>query len=296
MAIAVLPRVADLIESVDPALATEVRAKVDAFRTALAPTWTGSFYGRAYFGDGELTKTDAIDLEAQVWALVGDTFAKPADRTTLVNAIASQLDDPSPMGATLSPGGQVWPAISGILSWGYAASDPERAWTHLTRNTMTSHALAWPSLWYGIWSAPDGMSTTGPHAGEAWFSAVTPMVDFPVLNNNAHAMPLLALFRVVGVEATAKGLRVEPHLLGHDLTLHTELFGWSQRGTTLTFDYHIPFNVAREVEVRAPGSKRIASLSLDGGAIAISPGLTRAVVAIPPHNGQVARVVAVFQE
>ena len=30
--------------------------------------------------------------------------------------------------------------------------------------------------------------------GRAWASALTPMTDFPVMNANAHAMPLLALF------------------------------------------------------------------------------------------------------
>ena len=296
MAVAVLPRVADLLEPLDPPLAQEIRAKVSLFRAALATAWTGSFYGRAYFGDGALAYADKINLESQIWALVGDTFDAPEQRKTLVAAIASQLDDPSPIGATLVPGGQVWPAISGILSWGYALGDPDRAWSHLVRNTMTAHALTWPSLWYGIWSGPDGLNSTAPRPGETWFSPVTPMVDFPVLNNNAHAMPLVALLRVVGVNATAKGLVVEPHLLGHDLGLRTELFDWKQRGNELRFEYRIPFNVEREVELRAPGTKHIDSISLDGAPLSIGPGLTRSAVTIPPHNGQPAVIVAVFKE
>jgi hypothetical protein len=295
MAVAVLPRIADLIEDREPALATEVRAKVSGLRAALAPTWTGSFYGRAYFGDGELLRADKIDLEAQVWALVGDTFTDPSQRAALVSAIASKLDEPSPIGATLVPGGQVWPAISGLLTWGYAASDPERAWTHLTRNTLTAHALAWPSIWYGIWSGPDGISTTGDHAGEAWWSPVTPMVDFPVLNNNAHAMPLLALLRTVGVVATAEGLELTPHLLGHDVTLQTELFTWKQRGRTLSFDYTVPFAVERTVDVVAPRQSSIARASLDGTDLGVPPGATRFPVTVPPHGGQAAKLVVVFQ-
>ncbi len=295
MAIAVLPRVAELLDDREPALATEIRAKVAALRTAVAPTWTGSFYGRAYFGDGELAYADKINLEAQVWALIGDTFANPDQRAALVAAVASKLDDPSPIGATLVPGGQVWPAISGLLTWGYAASDPERAWGHLTRNTLAAHALTWPTRWYGIWSGPDGISTTGEHAGESWWSPVTPMVDFPVLNNNAHAMPLLALLRTLGVSATARGLELAPHLLGHDLGLRTELFEWKQRGRTLAFDYAVPFNVARVVDVVAPPKSGIASASLDGVDLGVPAGAVRASIPIGPRNGQVAKLSIVFQ-
>ncbi len=87
-----------------------------------------------------------------MWAFPSNTLASDSDRAKLVSAIASELDDPSPTGAMLASGGQVWPAISGLLTWGYALSDPPRAWGHLAKNTMTAHALAFPNVWYGIWS------------------------------------------------------------------------------------------------------------------------------------------------
>ena len=283
MAVAVLPRVAQLLDAREPALAAEIRAKVDALRAALAVTWTGSFFGRAYFGDDKLAYADTINLESQVWALIGGSFQAPEQRATLVQAIGTKLDDPSPIGATLGPGGQVWPAISGLLSWGYAASDPERAWSHLARNTMSAHAVAWPALWYGIWSGPDGLQTTGDRAGQTWFSPATPMIDFPVLNNNAHAMPLFALLRVVGVEADANGLVLTPHLVGRSFTMQTELLDLTQRGTTLTGAYRIPFNVDRTITVHAPPGYTISSAKLDGTDVAVTP--TLATLAVPAHNG-----------
>lgn len=283
MAVAVLPRVAELLDAREPALAAEIRAKVEALRAALFPTWTGSFFGRAYFGDDKLAYADTINLESQVWALIGGSFQAPEQRATLVQAIGTKLDNPSPIGATLGPGGQVWPAISGLLSWGYAASNPERAWSHLARNTMSAHAVAWPSLWYGIWSGPDGLQTAGDRAGQTWFSPATPMVDFPVLNNNAHAMPLFALLRVVGVEADAGGLVLTPHLVGHSFSMQTEILNLSQRGNTLAGAYRIPFNVDRTITVHAPPGYTIASAKLDGQDVPVTA--TLATLAVPAHNG-----------
>src|SRR6185436_17926306 len=106
MAVAILPRVADLIEDRDPALAAEIRGRIEPLRQAAAATWTGSFFGRAYFGDGKLAYADRPSLEAQVWALIGDTFEAPEDRATLIATVRALLDDPSPTGAMLVPDGQ----------------------------------------------------------------------------------------------------------------------------------------------------------------------------------------------
>ncbi len=145
MAAAVFPPIADLIEQRDATLAAELRTAVQGYRTALAGTWNGKFFYRAYFGDNK-PYGSSIDLESQIWALIGGTFNSPGDRTTLIDNIAAQLDDPSPTGATLTPGGEVWPAISAPLTWGYALSDPARAWKHLAKNTLAAHALAFPDV------------------------------------------------------------------------------------------------------------------------------------------------------
>lgn len=287
MAVAVLPRVADVVEPRDAPLAAEIRAKVDAYKKALAQAWTGKFFGRAYFGDGNLAYADRINLQSQVWALIGGSLGSDADRATLVAQVGASLDDPSPAGAMLVADGQVWPAISGLLTWGYAKSDPARALAHLARNTMTGHALGYPSIWYGIWSGPDGLDgPTGDRPGEAWYSAATPMVDFPVMNANQHAMPMLAALRVAGVEASATGLVIDPHVPGRAFSLMTELLDLSQRGSSIKGAYRPDPMAARTVEVRAPAGGTIASASLNAAPVAVAPGATSVVIHVPPTMGQ----------
>lgn len=278
MAVAVLPRVADWIATRDVTLAGEIRAHVDGYRAALPQTWTGSFFGRAYFGDDTLYEANAIDLESQVWALISETTANDGDRAALVSAIGAALDDPSPTGATLSPGGQVWPAISGLLTWGYALSDAPRAWNHLAKNTLAAHALAFPNQWAGIWSAPDGMeSSVGDRPGEAWYSAATPMTDFPVQNQNAHAMPLLALLRTCGVDASATGIVIASHAL-NDFSLDTSLVDLSRRGSTITGTYRPTGAAARTIEVRAPAHHSVIGAAVDGVSLPVAQNASSIVL------------------
>jgi hypothetical protein len=288
MAAAVLPRVADLVEERDAALATEIRTRVKGYRAAVHKAWTGSWFGRAYFGDGKLAYASTLNLEAQVWALIGEQFAAPGDRDALLQAIVSKLDSPSPAGAVLVGGGQVWPAISGLLTWGYSLSSPQLGWDHLVRNTMAAHALAYPSVWYGIWSGPDGLNGPGgKRPGEAWYSPVTPMVDFPVMNNNQHAMPMLAAIRVAGIDATARGLRIAPRVPGRVFSLRTHLVDLSQRGSVIRGTYRGLGAGSRRIEVDAPAGAIIESASVDGAAVSVQPGASSVAldVLVTPGSG-----------
>jgi hypothetical protein len=284
MAIAVLPPIAEIVEARDAALGAEIRARIAGYRQALAQTWTGELFPRAYFGDGVPVHADSIDLEAQVWALIGDSFEHPAQRELLISRIAADLDDPSPIGATLRPGGDVWPAISGLLTWGYARSDPDRAWAHLAKNTLTARALAFPDVWYGIWSGPDGVS---PKTGLTWASQVTPMTDFPVQNNNQHALPLLAALRVAGIEATARGLRISPRVPTRRFTLVTKLVELAERetasGSTLTGTYRPTGSSPRVIRIEARPGERIASAALDGIPVSIAADATS--IELPRKSG-----------
>ena len=38
----------------------------------------------------------------------------------------------------------------------------------------------------------------------------TPMREFPVMNSNAHAGPLLGLLKLLGIEATPNGVILQP--------------------------------------------------------------------------------------
>jgi Glycosyl hydrolase 36 superfamily, catalytic domain/Glycosyltransferase family 36 len=283
MAVAILPRIADLVEPRDAELAAEIRLHVAAYRQAVKQAWGGKFFYRAYFGNGVWDDTQTIDLESQVWALIGGTFDAPGERATLVDQIASQLDDPSPTGAPLTPGGQVWPAVSGLLTWGYALSDANRAWQHFARNTLAAHADAFPDEWDGIWSGPDGVESK---TGEAWASAATPMTDFPVQNNNQHTMPILAALRVAGIDATASGLVIAPHVPGRTFSLSSTLIDLSERGATLSGAYRPTGTAPRTLEVDAPPGQTLESASLDGKVVALKPGSTSVRFAIDPAQAE----------
>lgn len=291
MAIAVLPRIADLVAGRAPALADELRAKVAALRDALPSAWGGSFYGRAYFGDGVLIRGANVDLESQVWALIGGA-ATPTQRESIIEAVRTTLDEPSPAGAVLQANGMVWPALSGLLTDGYARSRPDLAWAHYKRNTMFAHALAWPTQWFGIWSGPDGLDgPTADRPGESWYSVATPMTDFPVQNNNQHAMPLYATLRIAGVDASPDGVTIDPRAPG-PFTLETELVDVALRDASLTVRYRPSGTATRRVHVVVPGGRAPTSATQDG----LPRPVTTGVVAfeVPAGSGRSTEVVVRF--
>jgi hypothetical protein len=222
MAAYVLPRAAELLGESAPVM----RALATELAEAVAATWCGAWFLRGYDGLGGNIGAEHLFLDANAWCLVA-RIGSDAQRRTLVETIAARCDDPSPVGPTildrphrlrgglLPPGwdvnGGVWAAIAAFSAWGYALHDSERAWRCLLKQTLAAHARAYPDLWYGIWSGPDSWNShLGERAGETFVQPATPMREFPVMNSNAHAGPLLALFKVLGVEATTEGVRVDP--------------------------------------------------------------------------------------
>lgn len=278
MAIYVLPRLADLVERRDPALANRLRERADLLRQSVSRVLGAEFYGRAYFGDDKLHHASSIDLEAQVWPLISGEM-EPEAAARLANAIGETLDDPSPIGASLTRGDYSWPAIAGLLTWGYAQIDEQRAWRHFLKDSFVAHARAYPAVWYGIWTGPDGVSaktttqsseTTGIEktadsrlAGETWYSPVTPMTDFPGTNNNPHALWLTAAMRIAGVEPIRGGIAIRPHVPGVRFSLETELVSITRDHDDLVVDYRPTGSAARTLRIAPPTGDRIADARLD---------------------------------
>lgn len=230
MALYVLPRAADLLTPTDPQEAEEIRAFVERLRAAMERAWTGRWFLRGWDGQGRPLGEEHLFLDANVWALI----AKVGDarqRSLLVGHIHEKLDEPSPIGAwildrphpvrggALPEGwdcnGGVWAAINGLLTWAYALHDVELAWRSLQKQSLACHARTYPHVWYGIWSGPDAYNADYAHRpGETFVHPATPMAEFPVMNSNAHAAPLLALLRLVGIETEPDGIRIQPRLVG----------------------------------------------------------------------------------
>lgn len=223
-AVYALPRAAALIEDRDPGAARRARDLAAELRRAMEATWSGSWFLRGWDGRGAPIGDEHLFLDGQVWALIAG-IGTDEQRDTLVQAIAERCDDPSPIGATildrphdvrlgmLAPGwdcnGGVWATINALLAWGYACHDPDRAWRNLQKQSLAAHARAYPAIWYGIWSGPDAYNAHfGSRAGETFVQPATPMREFPVMNANAHAGPLLGLVRTLGIECEAEGIVV----------------------------------------------------------------------------------------
>ncbi|MEZ5143909.1 MAG: hypothetical protein R2726_15520 [Acidimicrobiales bacterium] len=222
----VLPRAADLVADTHPAEAAALRAWAGELSAAMAAAWNGSWFLRGFDGRGAPVGDRHLFLDGQVWCLIAQVGSE-AQRRRLVAAIAERNDRPSPVGATildrphpvrfgmLAPGwdcnGGVWAAVNGLLAWGYARHDPVLAWRALRQQSLAAHARAYPHVWYGIWSGPDACNAHfGSRPGETFVQPATPMTEFPVMNSNAHAGPLLALLRVLGLETEPSGVVVRP--------------------------------------------------------------------------------------
>jgi len=296
MAAYVLPRAAKWIRARDAALADEMETKAKALFDAASKQWAGKFYTRAFFGDGKAYGADEVILESQVWALIAN-MPDATQRATLVDVIKTRLDAPSPAGTFLfeppkaSPEeGQVWPAIGDLLPWGYASFDESLAWNAFTRHTLTAHALAFPDTWSGIWSAADGHygKTGAEKPGVAWKSVVTPMTDFPVMNMNAHAMPLFALLRVCGIEPMDGGLRIAPHVPGRTYSLDTRLVRLDVRPTSIHLEYRAIADGKRTIEIVA--DTPIASAKLDGSPVTFAAGSKTIRVDISTSKGKSANI------
>ncbi len=234
-----LPRASDLVHGTHPADATEMRAFAEACRTAMERAWNGRWFLRGWDGRGRPVGDRHLFLDGQVWCLIA-RIGSDAQRDDLVNEIASRCDDPSPIGATildrphrvragmLAPGwdcnGGVWAAMNALLAWGYALHDPDLARRSLAKQSLAGHASAYPHVWYGIWSGPDSYNAHfGERAGETFVQPATPMTEFPVMNSNAHAGPLLAMLRVLGGESVPYGVGVRDRGPTPPWRLHTAL-------------------------------------------------------------------------
>lgn len=226
-AIHVLPKMAHIVEGWDSNEAREMRSFADSLAEAMDQAWTGEWYLRGWDGRGGPIGKDRLFLDSNVWCLIAG-LGGPERMRILVERIGTLLDDPSPIGANildkpikvrfgaLVPGwdcnGGVWAAINGLLAWGYSLYDPERALRNLYKQSLAAHSRAYPHIWFGIWSGPDAYNAHyAERPGETFIHPLTPMQEYPIMNSNAHALPLLALIKIAGFEPHGSSLRFSPN-------------------------------------------------------------------------------------
>ena len=247
MALYVLPLIAALVEPHNLILASKMQAFTSSLKTAVKSQWNTEkkWFYRAWvwerFKGNDPIGNNSLSLQAQVWPLISGLAQEMGIEDELINTIKLNLDDASPTGAMLEPDGQVWPAVSQLLTWGYQHSRPDLAWRSLNRHTFAIHANVFPSVWFNIWTGPDGTNSSKmPNPGGTWASPVTPMTDLPGMNANQDSMALLGLLRVCGIEPsrTGSGLDITPKAPVDRYVLKTELLDLDVAPGRIAGAYH----------------------------------------------------------
>ncbi|MEU7895651.1 hypothetical protein AB0B45_22705 [Nonomuraea sp. NPDC049152] len=213
MAAWVLPRYAALAERLgDHATGAEARKLGEELRDLVAGEWNGRWFRRAY-GPGAVVGENDLWLEVQPWAILCGA-ASPARARDLLERIEDTAAAASPLGARVrwpdAPGadGAIWYAINMTLVWAAAAHAPELGWAWWRRMSLATHAAAYPDVWEGTLSGPDAyLPPESVRPGRTWDLAGlgVAMQAYPVANLHAHAQPLLAYLRLLGVEPDVSG-------------------------------------------------------------------------------------------
>ena len=221
--------------------ASQARAKAEEHRKAAAGQWNGRWLRRAWLGPklGWLGEK-GLWLEPQPWAIIGGVTT-PEQTRQLVATVDELLRRPSPIGAIqmdkssdnstmAEPGtsinGGVWPSLNATLIWALALVDGRMAWDEWLKNTAARHAEVYPDIWYGVLSGSDTWNAAGSkHPGETVNAGFLHYTDWPVMNLHSHACALYALTKLVGLEFTAKGLRIAPVLPLESYRFETPLVG-----------------------------------------------------------------------
>jgi hypothetical protein len=283
----------------DSPVAKEVRRTAEQHRDAVRAQWTGTWFKRAWLGKkvgwlGENT----MWIEPQPWAILSDATTGE-QKLELVRAIDAQLRR-GPLGAAqMADGpelhsthqgdvgtleaGAIWPSLNQTLVWALMSVDPAMAWEEWKRNTLARHAESYPDLWYGIWSGNDSWnSPMSKHPGAAASEAYFHGIDFPVLNVHAHACPLYSASKLLGMEFTGTGMKLNLAVPVEEYRFDSPLVGvvrkpgrfegWyapSQAGEWM-IEIAVPEEVARSLKQVEVNGKRSAIRRREDGVIVVS--------------------------
>jgi len=279
--------------------AKEVRRTAEQHRDAVRAQWTGKWFKRAWLGKkvgwlGENT----MWIEPQPWAILSGATT-PEQARELVRAIDGQLRR-GPLGAAqMSDGpelhsthqgdvgtleaGAIWPSLNQTLVWALMSIDPAMAWEEWKRNTLARHADSYPDLWYGIWSGNDSWnSPMSKHPGSAASEVYFHGIDFPVLNVHAHACSLYSASKLLSMEFTGTGMKLNLALPVEEYRFDSPLVGvrrargrfegWyaPSRAGEWTIEIAAPEEVSKSLKQAEVNGKRSPIQRREDGAIELS--------------------------
>jgi hypothetical protein len=308
MALYVLPLLAAVLKDRDPELIDILYDipnqpdRMTRLRQAVQQQWNGKgWYNRAVLRNvqNQPVVIDHFSLEAQPWALISGGTVEASKTGELVEKLDQFLDRPSLVGATLVASGMVWPAVSQLLTWGYARTNRDQlAWRSLNRNTFAMHSSVYPNIWINTWSGPDGINGTAAELpGGTWSSPITPMTDFPVMNANQDAMALLGLLRVCGIEPapSGDGLLIHPHVPRTSFILELPLIRLEVHPARISVHYCAV--VTGSIKLHIHHAMENVRVTVDGEALSpVEQAEHQVIVPIQFEKGQTVRVEVTAEE
>ncbi|HLU66269.1 MAG TPA: hypothetical protein VKZ63_08325, partial [Kofleriaceae bacterium] len=217
------PQVAGVLRAHDPALADDVQALADEQASLVAEVgWSGQHVHRALDAGGQPLMADMLFLEPQALAILAG-IVTGGERDQLLARVAAALDTPDgALGAAPLSGdgaaGAIRPAASAWLTEARALVDPAAGWASLWQNSMASAADRHPERWVGVWTGPRAMAPAGEGGGPDR-RVDGALASLPALSAMPHAAALRALAGVLGLGATAAGLRIDPRVPGETFAL-----------------------------------------------------------------------------
>jgi len=134
---------------------------------------------------------------------------------------ATEQTEPPVNGSTEWPGG-AWFAVNGWWTWALSELDgtvpgaAADAWDEFERNTLAAHAVAFPDHWDGVISVDDECAAyyqspdSGCGIGLTTGEGVVPGYDTQIMHQPAYS--LFDLLKLAGLDTTATGYRIVPHL------------------------------------------------------------------------------------
>ncbi len=272
-----LPAFADAIDGADPGFASVLREFAEMQVAALRELWAGEWVARGYLGyfDTVLGK-DRLFLDTQAFGVLAGVW--DANQTNALFArIRSDCVAKQPAGALsmwppmrgplLDPGsdtnGGTWAAVDSWIAWAWSLHDPQQAWEFYKGTTLAAHAEAYPKVWYGIWSGPDSYNAHyHKRPGETFNVTFTPMTDYPVMNMNRHAGPLLDAIKFAGINPRKDAIVIDPRLPFNRFSIQLPLMGFSYEPAAIR-GYYAPIAPGDfQFAIRPPRGMDLASARL----------------------------------
>jgi hypothetical protein len=297
----IYPRLAEVADKVgDPAFAAQLRAAAKRDLAVVKSQFVPrGWFARGYSGAKQIG-VGSMFSEPQPWALLAGA-ATPAQAARVVAGYRRFLvgvgapGGPAKIGAAIAPGssdpgateqeqpdingstewpGGSWYAVNGWWTWALATlagTVPHAAayaWDEFLRNTLAIHATVFPNHWDGVISVDDECSAyyqSSPNCGIGLATGygATKGYDTQIMHQPAYA--LFDLLQLAGVQATAAGYRIVPHLPMQTFNIRFPQVGVAQQpGTIRGYLRAVTTNVTMQV-APPPGVRAAQAIAYVNG-------------------------------